>query len=130
MFILFMKQLKHTRGSVGWACVTHLSFCFEEILYRTFHAASYQLSVHLAKRFQRRIFFSNQPIRNKNCLWWPCLITDRNLMSILYREHSKDASYQFSVHLAKQFQRKRFLRNRLIRNKNYLWGPYLLMDRN
>jgi hypothetical protein len=23
-------------------------------------------------------FFRNQPIRNKNCLWWPCLLTDRN----------------------------------------------------
>ena len=30
--------------------------------------ASYQVSVHLAKRFQRRRFCRNQPIRNKNCL--------------------------------------------------------------
>jgi hypothetical protein len=30
--------------------------------------AFYQVSVHLAKRFQRR-FFRNQPIRNKNGLW-------------------------------------------------------------
>ena len=22
--------------------------------------------------------FRNRPIRNKNCLWWPCLLTDRN----------------------------------------------------
>ena len=28
--------------------------------------ASYQVSVHLAKRFHRRRFFRNQPIRNKN----------------------------------------------------------------
>jgi len=28
---------KETRGSVGWACVAHLSFCFEQTLYRTFH---------------------------------------------------------------------------------------------
>jgi hypothetical protein len=34
--------------------------------------ASYQVSVHLAKRFQRR-FLKNWPIRNKNCLWRPCL---------------------------------------------------------
>ena len=67
--------------------------------------AFYQVSVHLVKRFQRR-FFRNQPIRNKNCLWWPCLITDRNKMSNLYRGPSKDASYQVSVHLAKRFQRK------------------------
>jgi hypothetical protein len=33
--------------------------------------ASSQVSVHLAKRFQRRRFFRNQPIRNKNCLWQP-----------------------------------------------------------
>ena len=32
-----------------------------------------QVSIHLAKRFQRRRFFRNQPIRNKNCLWQPCL---------------------------------------------------------
>jgi hypothetical protein len=24
-------KAKITRGSVGWACVAHLSFCFEEI---------------------------------------------------------------------------------------------------
>ena len=33
--------------------------------------ASYQVSVHLAKRFQRRKFKKNWPIKNKNCLWWP-----------------------------------------------------------
>ena len=39
--------------------------------------ASYQISIHLAKRFPRRLF-RNQPIRNKNCLWWSCLLMDRN----------------------------------------------------
>jgi hypothetical protein len=34
---------------------------------------------------------------------------DRNNMSILYREPSIDASYQVAVHLAKRFQRRRFL---------------------
>ena len=69
--------------------------------------ASYQVSVHLAKRFQRRRFFRNQPIRNKNCLWWPCLLTDRDKMSNRNRGLSIDASYQVSVHLAKRFQRRR-----------------------
>ena len=27
----------YTRGTVGWACVAHLSFCYEEAYYRTFH---------------------------------------------------------------------------------------------
>ena len=37
--------------------------------------------------------FRNQPIRNKNCLWWPCLLMDWDKMSNLYREPSIDASY-------------------------------------
>ena len=72
--------------------------------------ASYQVSVHMAKQFQRRRFFRNRSIRNKNCMWWPCLLTDRDEMSNLHRGHSIDASYQVSVHLAKQFQRRRFLK--------------------
>jgi hypothetical protein len=68
--------------------------------------ASYQVSVHLAQRFQRRRFFRNQPIRNKNCLWWLSLLTDPEEMSILYKGPSIDASYQVSVHLAKWLQRR------------------------
>jgi hypothetical protein len=71
--------------------------------------ASYQVSVHLAKRFQRRRFVRNQPIRNKNRLWRPCLLTDRDGLGNLYRGTSIDASYQVSDHLAKRFQRRRFL---------------------
>jgi hypothetical protein len=53
-------------------------------------------------------FFRNQPIRKKNCLWWPCLLTDRDIMSILYRGPFIDVSRQVSVHLARRFQRGRF----------------------
>jgi hypothetical protein len=28
--------------------------------------------------------FRNRPIRNKNCLWWPCLYMDRDEISTLY----------------------------------------------
>ena len=59
--------------------------------------ASYQVSVHMAKQFQRRRFSTNRPIRNKNCMWWPCLLTDWDKMSNLHRGHSIDASYQVSV---------------------------------
>ena len=72
--------------------------------------ASHQVLVHMAKQFQRRRFFRNQPIRNKNCMWWSCLLTDRDKMSILHRGHSIDTSYQVSVHLGKWFQRRRFLK--------------------
>jgi hypothetical protein len=71
--------------------------------------ASYQVSYHLAKRFQRKSCFRNQPIRNKNFLWRPCLLTDQNGMSNSYRGPSIDASYHVSAHLAKLFQSRRFL---------------------
>jgi hypothetical protein len=50
--------------------------------------------------------FKNRPIRNKNCLWWPCLLMDRDKMSNLYKGPSIDASYQVSVNLAEGFQRR------------------------
>jgi hypothetical protein len=43
-------------------------------------------------------------------MWWPCLLTDRDEMSNLHRGHSIDAPYQVSAHLAKRFQRRRFLK--------------------
>jgi hypothetical protein len=67
--------------------------------------------------------FKNQPIRNKNCLWWPCLLKDRDEMSNLYRGPSIDASYQLSDNLEKWFQRRS-----ANQNKNCLWQPCLLMD--
>ena len=70
--------------------------------------ASYQVSLHLVQWFQRRRFFRNRPIRNKNCLWWPCLLMDWDKMSNLYRGPSIDASYQIPVNLGKWFQRRRF----------------------
>jgi len=132
--------------------------------------------------FREEGLFRNQPIRNKNGLWRPCLLTDRNEISNLYRGPSIDAPYQVSVHLAKQFQRRifkkigqsetriacdghvcqwvgtecvifieyfpwmvptkfqfiwesgfrgeDFFRNQPIKNKNGIWRPCLLTDRN
>jgi hypothetical protein len=51
--------------------------------------------------------FRNRLIRNKNCLWWPCLLMDRDKMSNRFRGPPIDASYKVSIHLAKQFQRRR-----------------------
>ena len=49
----------------------------------------------------------NLPIRNKNCLWRPCLLMDRDEMNNIFRGPSIDASYQVSVHLSEGFQRRR-----------------------
>ena len=91
--------------------------------------ASYQISIYSAKRFHRRIFFfRNQPMRNKNCLWRPCLSTDRDEMSNAYRGPSIDASFQVMVHLARRFQRNFSCRNQPIRNTNCLWWSCLWTD--
>jgi hypothetical protein len=62
--------------------------------------------------------------RHKNCLWRPCLLTDRDNISHLYRGPVIDTSYQGSIHLANQFQR-RFVKIGLFykQKKNCLWRP-------
>ena len=72
--------------------------------------ASYKVSVHLAKQFQEEKIFKNRPIRYKNCLWWPCLLTDQNDISNRNSGLSIDASCQVSVHLTNQFQRRRIFK--------------------
>jgi hypothetical protein len=72
---------------------------------------------------------TNMAVRNKNRLWRPCLLWNRNEVSTLDRGQPIDASYQFSDHLAKRFQRRRIKKYQPIRNKNRLWWSYLLMDR-
>jgi hypothetical protein len=72
----------------------------------TFHSVLRKLySEPSIFRFQRRRFFL-EITRNKNCLWWPCLLMDRDEMSNLYRGASIDPSYQGLVHLAKRFQKQ------------------------
>ena len=98
-------------------------------LQRTFHRCFLPSFCTFGKAVSEKKIFRNRPIRNKNCLWQPYLLLDWDEMSNLYRRPPMDASYQISVHLAKRFQRRRFFRNHPIRNKNCLWWPYLLTDR-
>ena len=69
--------------------------------YLSFNSLKARVISLLTVYYNGEVFFRNEPIRNKNCLWWPCFLTDRNKMSNLYRGPSIDASYQDSVHLAK-----------------------------
>jgi hypothetical protein len=79
----------------------------EQSLYKTFHR--YYLPSF--RSFGQAVLeknFRNQPIRNRNIIWQPRLLTDRNEMSCLYRGPSIDAPCQVSVHLGKWFQRRWF----------------------
>jgi hypothetical protein len=96
---------------------------------RTFHRCYLPSFGSFGYAVSEKKIFRNRPIRNKNCLWQPCLLTDREEMSNLCRGSSIDVSYKVLAHLAKHFQRRRPFRNQPIRNKNCLWQPYLLTDR-
>ena len=79
-------------------------------LQRTFHRCFLPSFGSFGQAVSEEKIFKNRPIRKKNCLWRPCLVTDRDEMSNLYRGPSIDASYLISVHLAKRFRKIRFLK--------------------
>ena len=98
-------------------------------LERTFHRCFLPSFGSFGQAVSEKIF-KNRPFRNKNCLWRPSLLMDRDEMSSPYSGTPIDASYQVAVHLANGFQRRRFFLNRPIRKKNCLWRSRLLTDRN
>jgi hypothetical protein len=90
-------------------------------LYRgPFIDASYQVSVHLAQWFQRRLKKIGQSETRIACLWWPCLLMDWNKICNLYRGPSIDASYQVSVHLFTGFQRRSW-----VEDVRMLYSPHV-----
>ena len=78
----------------------------EQSLQRTFQGCFLPSFDSFGQAVSEEKIFLNRAIRNKNCLWRPCLLMDRNKMSVRYKRPSIDASYQVQVHLAKQFQEK------------------------
>ena len=79
----------------------------EQSLQRTFHRYFLPSFISFGQAVSEEKIFLNRPIRNKNCLWQPCLLLDQDQMCNLQREPSIDASYQVSVHLVEGFQRRR-----------------------
>jgi hypothetical protein len=70
--------------------------------YLSFNSLKARVISLLTVYYNGEVFFRNEPIRNKNCLWRPCFLTDRDKMSNLYRGPSIDASYQVSVFREKE----------------------------
>ena len=82
----------------------------EQSLQRTFHRCFLSSFGSFGKAVSEEKIFRNRPIRNKNCLWWPYLLMNRDEISNIHRGPAINASYQVLVHLAKRFQRRRFLK--------------------
>ena len=69
---------------------------------------------------EEKIFFKSTN-QKQELLWQPCLLTDRDEMSNLYRGPSIDASYHISDQLALRFQRRRLKCEKLTDNRR--WTP-------
>jgi hypothetical protein len=67
-------------------------------------------------------------VRKKICLWRPCLLTDWDKMSNLYKRTFHRCFLPNFGSFGHAVSEEVF-RNRPIRNKNRLWWPCLLMDR-
>ena len=126
----FLKSANQKQESPVVAMFVHGSGQNEQSLQRTFHRCFLPSFGSFCQAVSEEKIFRNRPIRNKNCLWLPCLLTNRDEMSNLFRGPSIHAFYQISIHLGKRFQRRRFFRNQPIRNKNGLWRPCLLTNWN
>ena len=104
----FLEIDQSGKKIVWWPCLLTDWEKISNLYKRTFHRCFLPSFGSFGHAVSEEIF-RNRPIRNKNRLWWPCLLMDQDRMSNLYRGPSIDASYQVSVHLAMCFQRRRFL---------------------
>ena len=103
----FKKSANQKQESPVVAMFVNGSGRNEQSLQRTFHRCFLPSFCSFGPEVSEEKIFKNRTIRNKNCLWRPCLLMDRDEMSNHYRGPSIDASYQVSVHLAEEFQRRR-----------------------
>jgi hypothetical protein len=90
----------YLRASFRFLTIIILFVNFHVFFFYTYDLTSAKISIfwaHLAKG-------NDRPIRNKNHLWWPCLLIDWERMSNLYRGPSIDGSYQVAVHLVEGYK--------------------------
>ena len=103
----FQKQTNQKQESPVVVMFVNGSGHNEQSLQRNFHGYFLPSFGSFGHVVSEEKIFRNRPIRNKNCLWRPCLLMDRDGISTLYRGPPIGASYQISDHLAKRFQRRR-----------------------
>ena len=114
---IFQKSTNQKQELPVVAMFVYRSVQNEQSLQRTFHRCFLPSFGLFGQAVSEEKILKNRPIRNKNCLWRPCLLMDRDKMCNLQRGPSIDASYQVSVHLAEGFQRRRLKCEKLTRRR-------------
>ena len=69
----------------------------------------------------REDFFKQQPIRNKNCPWWPYLLVERNEMEKLYGGPYIDAYCQVWLHFGQLVSEEKTLTSGKQFKKNFYY---------
>ena len=100
------QKIFRNQNFLWWPCLLTDQDKMSNLYKRTFHRCFLPSFGSFGDVVSEEKIFRNTPIRNKNCLWWPCLLMDWNEMSTLYRGSPIDASYQVLDHLAEWFQRR------------------------
>ena len=105
--IFFQKSTNQKQEWLVAAMFVNGSRRNEQSLQRTFHRCFLPSFSSFGQAVSEEKILKNRPIRNKNCLWRPYLLMDRDKMGNLHKGPSIDDSYKVSVHLAEGFQRRR-----------------------
>jgi hypothetical protein len=77
----FKKSANQKHESPVAAMFANASGRNEQILQRTFHRCFLPSFGSFGQAVSEENIFKNRPIRNKNCLWRPCLLMDRDEMT-------------------------------------------------
>ena len=75
---LFQKSTNKKQEFPMTAIFVNGSKWNEQFPQRTFHRCFLPRFGPFSQAFSEQKIFRNRPIRNKNCLWWPCLLMDRD----------------------------------------------------
>ena len=125
----FLKSVNQKQESPVMDMFVNGSRRNEQSLQRTFHRCFLLSFRSFEQAVSEEKIFTNRPIRNKNCLWWPCLlmVSERNEHSLQRIAHRcfLPSFGSFSQAVSEE---KIFL-NQQIRNKRSLWRQCSLTDR-
>ena len=118
---IFRNRPIRKKNCLWWPCQLMDLDENEHSLQRTAHRCFLPSFGSFGQAVSEEKIFKNRPIRNKNCLWRPCLLMDRDKLSNFYRGPSIYASYQVSVHMVEGFQRRRLKCEKLTDDRR--WTP-------